>query len=95
MANTCMDIFAADVPALVVPFLATGEDEQVQRAARLVKAGAVRALDPARLGAENLATEIEATLRFRPGGPRLEFNGAARASEHLISSVRRRIGSAE
>lgn len=81
--NTSLDIVAAGVPALVVPFVAPGEDEQTRRAERLGRAGAVRVLAPNRLDAATLAAEIETTLDFDPSSTRLELDGAVRTAQIL------------
>jgi predicted glycosyltransferase len=73
--NTALEILQARVPALVVPYVERGEDEQTRRARRLERLGAVRVLDPADLRPEVLADEIRALLRFHPRRPRLDLQG--------------------
>jgi predicted glycosyltransferase len=73
--NTALDILRTHVPALVVPFSESGEDEQTKRAERLQAAGAVRVLDPRDLRPTVLAKEINALLDFRPRHVPVDMNG--------------------
>jgi predicted glycosyltransferase len=85
--NTALDVVRAGVPALVVPYATPQEDEQLRRARRLERLGAVRVLDPARLGSATLARAIEQVLRFEPAPPRLDTGGARRTAEILWEMV--------
>jgi predicted glycosyltransferase len=58
--NTCMDILAAEVPALVLPF--QQNREQRLRAERLAERGAMRVLGMEDLRPERLAGVIQETL---------------------------------
>jgi predicted glycosyltransferase/Ser/Thr protein kinase RdoA (MazF antagonist) len=83
--NTALDVLRAGVPALVVPFVAPGEDEQCRRAARLAAAGAVRALDPDALDGPGLAAAVLDVLADPPD-PRaveIDLDGAERSAELL------------
>src|SRR5262249_26687005 len=73
--NTAMDIVRSRVPALVVPFANEEEDEQMNRARRLERLGAVRMLDPERLNPQSLAAEIGALLKFQPRPIHVDMNG--------------------
>jgi predicted glycosyltransferase len=73
--NTALDILRTNVPALVVPYSESGEDEQAKRAERLQAAGAVRVLDPEDLRPAVLAKEIDALLDFRPRHVPVDMNG--------------------
>jgi predicted glycosyltransferase len=84
--NTALDVVRANVPALVVPFAADGEDEQLRRARRLEALGAVRVLDPARLSGPALASELADLPRFRPVRPALDLDGA-RATAGLVADL--------
>ena len=75
--NTALDIIKSGVAALVVPFSDDGENEQSNRATRLQRLGALRVLDAERLDGATLASEIEATLSFRPQCVSLDLSGAA------------------
>jgi predicted glycosyltransferase len=81
--NTTLEVLRARVPALVVPYSAAGEDEQLRRARRLAELGLVRVLDPAELDGTRLA---EAILAVMPEPvPRVELDlGGARASAELL-----------
>lgn len=74
--NTALDVLRAGVPALVAPFAAPGEDEQIRRARRLEALGAVRVLDPEHLDGQALASEIRALRDFRPRRLDLDLDGA-------------------
>jgi predicted glycosyltransferase len=88
--NTALDILRAAVPALVVPFAEGHEDEQTRRARRLAQLGVVRVLEPQRLDAATLATEIDTLLRFRPRVVELDLNGTQNSAELVASLVRTR-----
>ena len=74
--NTVLDILHAHVPALVVPFATEREDEQIRRARRLERLGAVRVLESQHLNASTLAAEINALLHFQPQAVSLDMAGA-------------------
>ena len=86
--NTVLDILRAGVPALVVPFAESGEDEQIKRARRLEKLGAVRVLEQHDLVATRLAAELRALLDFKPRSLRLDLDGA-RGTTRLVESLLR------
>lgn len=88
--NTAMDILRSRVPALVVPFSGDKQDEQMNRARRLERLGALRVLEPERLDAQMLATEIEALLEFQPNSVRLDMNGVENTGQLLQDLVQRR-----
>jgi predicted glycosyltransferase len=75
--NTALDIITSGVAALVVPFSDAGENEQSNRASRLQRLGALRVFDGERVDGATLASEIEATLSFRPHRVSLDLSGAA------------------
>jgi predicted glycosyltransferase len=74
--NTAMDILSSRVPALVVPFAAGREDEQMNRAERLARLGLLNLLDPARLTSVSLAAAIRDLRTFRPAPVKLNLRGA-------------------
>ena len=88
--NTAMDILRSRVPALVVPFSGDKQDEQMNRARRLERLGALRLLEPERLDAQTLAAEIEALLKFQPSPIRLDMNGAENTAQLLQDLVQRK-----
>jgi predicted glycosyltransferase len=88
--NTAMDILRSRVPALVVPFSGDKQDEQMNRAHRLERLGALRVLEPERLDAQTLAAEIARLLEFQPNPVRLDMNGVENTSQLLQNLVQRR-----
>jgi predicted glycosyltransferase/broad specificity phosphatase PhoE len=88
--NTSLDIIAARVPALVVPFMAPKEDEQVERARRLERLGLVRLLHPDRADAGRLAAEVRLLAGTVPPESTLDLGGARRSAEILSELVERR-----
>ena len=83
--NTAMDILRAGVPALVVPFAEGVEDEQMTRARRLERLGAVRVLDSRRLDGATLADGIRALLHFQPRRVNLDMDGERTTAEIVAS----------
>jgi predicted glycosyltransferase/aminoglycoside phosphotransferase (APT) family kinase protein len=81
--NTALDVLRARVPALVVPYFAPGEDEQMRRAQRLVELGAVRALAPDELDGRALAREVRTLRHCRPPAVDLDMGGAQATAEIL------------
>jgi predicted glycosyltransferase len=88
--NTAMDILRSRVPALVVPFSGDKQDEQMNRAHRLERLGALRVLEPDRLDAQMLAAEIEALLNFQPSPIRLDMNGVENTDQVLKDLLQRK-----
>jgi predicted glycosyltransferase len=85
-----MEIIQAQIPALVVPFAAGGEDEQLKRARRLETLGAMRVLEQKELTPRRLADEIRNVIDFEPSTTRLNFDGARRSTEILHDLLERR-----
>lgn len=71
--NTCLNIIAAGVRAIVYPFSDTGESEQLLRAEKLRRLGLVDVIRPGELDPEHLAGMITKLLEL----PRPEANAAA------------------
>jgi predicted glycosyltransferase len=88
--NTALELLRSGVPALVVPFAEAGEDEQTRRARRLEALGAVRVLEPGRLTAGRIATELRALAGFVPRPVRLDTDGAACSAASLHRRVEQR-----
>jgi predicted glycosyltransferase len=86
--NTALDILRAGVPALVVPFAEGAEDEQMTRARRLERLGALRVLDEEQTSAPRLAEEIRALFRFKPRPLGLDLDGARNAARILEEMAR-------
>jgi predicted glycosyltransferase len=92
--NTALDILRTRVPALVVPFSESGEDEQTNRALRLQSAGAVRVMDAQDLNPAALAEEIEALQSFRPRRVQLDMSGGPSTVRVLDQLLSRRFAGA-
>ncbi len=88
--NTALEVLQAGVPALVVPFADGGEDEQMTRARRLERLGAIRLLDQKEMSAARMAHEIKGLLNYHPGKVALNFAGARRSAEILTDQLNRR-----
>jgi predicted glycosyltransferase len=86
--NTCMNILASRVPALVWPF--SQNREQGLRARRLAAAGALEVLEDADLQAGRLASKIEAALQKKfELHVDIDMNGAAQTAAWLLERCRR------
>ncbi len=90
--NTAMDILRAGIPALVVPFAEGLEDEQMTRARRLERLGAVRVLDSRRLDGATLADGIRALLQFQPRRVNLDMDGE-RTTAQIVATLSGVVGS--
>jgi predicted glycosyltransferase len=87
--NTCMDILAAGVPALVYPFHEHDNDEQTRRARKLTEWGFVKMLEPDALTPESLAQEIMRSLADSTVAPaaKLDLQGATRTAQLLAALI--------
>ena len=84
--NTCMDILATGVRALVYPFNEHDNDEQTRRARKLAALGHVGVLEPAQLSPGYLAAEITRALAAPPApAVTIDLQGAARTAELLFA----------
>jgi predicted glycosyltransferase len=86
--NTTLEIVRARVPALVVPYATPEEDEQLRRARRLERLGAVRVLDPDRVDPAVLAREIERLPAFEPTRPAIDLDGGRGTCSELWELIR-------
>jgi predicted glycosyltransferase len=86
--NTTLEIVRAGVPALVVPYATPEEDEQLRRARRLERLGALRVLDAGRLDPGVLAREIERLPAFEPTRPAIDIDGGRGACRELWELIR-------
>lgn len=85
--NTVMELIAARARAVVVPFAAPGESEQIQRARLLSARGLITLVEPAALSPPALARAIDAAMdRPRPAADALDLDGAAH-SARLIRAL--------
>jgi predicted glycosyltransferase len=90
--NTAMEILRSRVPALVVPFSTDEENEQMNRARRLERLGALRVMDPVQLDPQVLAKEIDALLQFHPAQINLNLEGTENTAQILVRLVKERRG---
>ena len=91
--NTVVEGLAGGARMVLVPFAAGVEDEQEQRARRLVALGLAERVGEAEVEGAGLAAAIDRTaLRPRPEPGRWSFDGAARAARLLAGWVRERFG---
>jgi predicted glycosyltransferase/Ser/Thr protein kinase RdoA (MazF antagonist) len=88
--NTALELLQARAPALVVPYLAPGEDEQLRRATRLAALGAVRMLDPRALDDRLLAEQVAELHGSVPRVSELDLDGARTSTEVLWELARER-----
>ncbi len=86
--NTCMDLLTTGVRALVLPFTAQGNDEQIMRAQKLERHGIVTVLDPVDLEPHTLAQKMASLLRSDRPDPTvgLDTNGAQQTAD-LIAKL--------
>jgi predicted glycosyltransferase len=78
--NTALDILAAAVPAVLVPFAEMRETEQTLRAERLASCGVVEVLAPTALSPDRLGGAIERALRRPPAALKIDTGGAHRTA---------------
>lgn len=81
--NTCMNILATGVRALVLPFTGGDNDEQGMRAAKLAELGIVGLLDPAALTADQLAARIVTQLQSPLAPTSIDLAGVAHSAKAL------------
>jgi len=87
--NTILDVVAAQVAAVVVPFAAERETEQSLRAVHLAARGALQLVHEVELGPERLAQAIDRAISHRPAVVAFDTDGArrtARLISHMIRS---------
>ncbi|HEV8679093.1 MAG TPA: glycosyltransferase [Stellaceae bacterium] len=84
--NTVLDILAARARAVLVPFAAARETEQLLRAERLAALGAVELVRESELSPDRLARAIERAASHEPAAVLLDTGGAAR-SARLIAAM--------
>ena len=92
--NTMMDVLAARAPAVIVPFVGAGEQEQSLRAALLAGRGLVTVVDERDLSGATLAAGIARALDApgpRPRETGIDMNGTARTAEIVVRMVAERM----
>jgi predicted glycosyltransferase len=85
--NTVLEILAARARAVVVPFFAPRETEQVLRAEILAERGAVENLAPQLLSPEGLARAIDNALCRPPPALSVDMAGAARSARLVLRMI--------
>ncbi|HWD60444.1 MAG TPA: glycosyltransferase [Stellaceae bacterium] len=89
--NTVLDLLAARVPAVLVPFAAERETEQTIRAEHLASRGAAVLLRESELAPASLAAAIETAAARDPAPLALDVDGARRSAvlirEIMVSSA--------
>lgn len=93
--NTVVEGLAAEARMVLVPFAAGEEDEQEQRARRLVELGLAQRVAESELSGPLLASAIDrAGAADRPRSADWSFDGARRSAEIVAGMVRERFGDA-
>ncbi|NIA71666.1 glycosyl transferase family 28 [Pelagibius litoralis] len=87
--NTLMEVLAAGLPGVVVPFAGGTETEQTLRAGRLADQGYLTVVDEANLSGASLAAGIARALETRPLATAKPFrmDGADETARHLIAQL--------
>lgn len=85
--NTLLDVLAARVPAVVVPFATGRETEQGARARAFAARGAVRLVEPDDLRPETLAAAIDEALTTPSQRPPLIRSDGARTTARLLAGM--------
>jgi predicted glycosyltransferase len=83
--NTALELAQAHVPAVVVPFDAGGEDEQVNRARRLERLGLARMLEAAHLTTATLVDAVGDAASRPPRVMTLDLQGADKSASLLAA----------
>jgi predicted glycosyltransferase len=85
--NTVMDLLVSQVPAVLVPYIGSGETEQTSRARQLADVGRVSIADEAGLCAQSLSQAAQRALKTGlqdVSSPELRLNGARDATADLL-----------
>jgi predicted glycosyltransferase len=85
--NTVLDILAARARAVLVPFAAERETEQLMRAERLMALGAAELVRESELTPPNLAAAIERAAAREPPGLVIDTAGATRSARLIAALV--------
>jgi predicted glycosyltransferase len=87
--NTVLDILAARTRAVLVPFAAERETEQLVRAERLAALGAVEVVRENELTPSRLAAAIERAAGREPAPVAIDTNGAANSARSIAAMIGR------
>jgi predicted glycosyltransferase len=85
--NTTLDVVRAGRPAVVVPYAASGEDEQTRRAERMASLGVLRAVPACELTPSRLVDEVTAALDAPAPAVALDLGGRARSAAIIADLV--------
>ena len=88
--NTVLDVLAAGIPAVLVPFAEGRETEQAQRADLLAARGRAVVLDEAGTDAARLAAAADVALTHPPAATSVNTAGAAVSAGLLIEQAQRK-----
>jgi predicted glycosyltransferase len=88
--NTALEVVNARVPAVVVPYVREGEDEQLRRARRLSELGLLRLLHPADAHPAAVADAMRGIGSFAPSPAAVDMDGARQTLEVLSAMVTER-----
>ena len=90
--NTVMDVLAAGIPGVVLPYAGGLESEQTLRARRLEERGVLQVVDEKKLTPEALASAIDRALATPPEALRgLAVNGGAETPRILLQDLAARV----
>lgn len=87
--NTCMNVVATGVPALVLPFTGGANNEQTLRARKLEALGIVGIIEAGEVAPERLAEKIAEWLDAKPAPAQLDLAGVANSAKFLAALSRR------
>jgi predicted glycosyltransferase len=85
--NTVLDILGARAHAVLVPFAAERETEQLVRAERLAELGAVELVREAELSPHSLAAAIERAAAREPATVAIDTDGAAHSARAIVAMI--------
>lgn len=91
--NTVMDVLVSQVPAVIVPYVGSGETEQLSRARQLQRAGRISLALESELDADSLSRAALDALQQARATPLqdktiLQLNGAQAAAKDLLNLLR-------
>jgi predicted glycosyltransferase len=86
--NTVLDVLAARARAVLVPFAAARETEQLVRAERLAALGAVELVRASELSPASLAAAIERAAAREPATVAIDTAGATRSARSIAAMIR-------
>ena len=81
--NTLMDVLVSGCKALVVPFAAEGEGEQLFRAREFERRGVLAVLEERALSPQSLARAAQRALTLQPSTHAIDLGGAAATAEFV------------